>query len=50
MQDMILFTRLLLGVVADFLMAPPIFYLFGTVVFLFVVKAVLMILGNFDGK
>jgi len=47
---MIIFTRLLLGVVADFLMTPPIFYLFGTIVFLFIVKAVLAILGNFDGK
>ena len=41
MADMIQFSIALLNAVADFLQTEPIFYLFGTVIFLFVVKAFL---------
>ena len=45
MEGMIQFNIALLGAVADFLKTEPIFYLFGVVIFLFVVKSFLLILS-----
>lgn len=39
MNEMIAFSTAMLGVICDFLMTSPIFYLFGLVCFVFLCKA-----------
>lgn len=44
MQVMLDFSTAILGAVCDFLMTPPIFYLFGLICFVLVCKAVKIIM------
>jgi hypothetical protein len=44
MQPMIEFTRYMLELLAEFLATEPIFYLYGMVIFLFVVKLTMTVI------
>lgn len=44
MSLMLQFSTAILDAVCDFLMTPPVFYLFGLICFVFVCKAVKMIM------
>jgi len=44
MTPLIEFSRHMLQLLADFLASEPIFYLYGMVIFLFVVKAVMTVI------
>lgn len=45
MDNMILFSEVFLGLVAEFLQAPPVFYLFGLICFCFICKAVKILIS-----
>lgn len=49
MQAMTGFFSAMLGIVADFLASEPIIYLFGCILLLFVVKAIMMIINYKKG-
>ena len=46
MQSMISFSTYMLDALVDFLGSEPIFYVFGLVCFLFIVKAVKILISN----
>lgn len=46
MQIMIDFSKEMMAAIADFLNTEPIIYLYGMIIFLFVVKTFLMIIDN----
>lgn len=46
MSEMIAFSTAMLDAVCEFLVTPPIFYLFGLVCFIFVCKAVKIIMAH----
>ena len=46
MADMISFSTTMLSVLVDFLMAEPIFYLYSLVLFCFIAKFIMILVGR----